>query len=308
MITTVTLNVAVDKSYVVDELRKGEVMRVRKCTNTPGGKGLNVARVIKSCGEDVIATGFIGGHTGALVEDLLKKEQVPFDFTHTLSETRTCINVLDKKGTSTEFLEPGGEISKKEIEDFLERFEKLISISDVVTISGSVPKGVRTDFYVKLITMVKEKGKKVILDTSGDLLKEGIKACPTIIKPNRDEVRELFNLAEDSWDLIIERAKELQSSCVEMVVVSLGKDGALLVTEDAMYHGKPPSIIPINTVGSGDSMVAAFAIGLMKQFPVEDMLRYAISLSAASTLTMKTGSFQEEDRKRIYEEVTITRL
>ncbi len=107
MITTVTLNVAVDKAYVVESFDVGHVSRVQKCTNTPGGKGLNVAKVAKLCGEEVLATGFVGGHAGAYVEDMLDKIQVPNDFVHTASETRSCINILAADGSSTEFLEPG---------------------------------------------------------------------------------------------------------------------------------------------------------------------------------------------------------
>ncbi|WP_316569171.1 1-phosphofructokinase [Neobacillus sp. YIM B06451] len=308
MITTVTLNVAIDKSYVIDELKPGQVMRVQQCTKTPGGKGLNVARVIKLCGEEVLATGFVGGHAGAYIEDLLREQQIRFDFSHTAQETRTCINILDSNWNSTEFLEPGEPVTEAELQDFLGKFAAVIEKSDVITISGSAPKGVGTDIYAKLVSIVKEKGKKVILDTSGGLLKEGIKACPTIIKPNREEVEALLNISVDDFVALVDGAKRLQQKGIEMVVVSLGKEGALLVTEDAVYHGKPPKLNPVNTVGSGDSMVAAFAVGLARNLPVEDMLRYAISVSAANTLTMTTGSFKEEDRQNLYHQVTINRL
>jgi tagatose 6-phosphate kinase len=308
MITTVTLNVAIDKSYVIDELKTGEVMRVQKCSKTPGGKGLNVARVIKLCGEEVVASGVVGGHSGAYVEDLLKEQEIEFNFAYTASETRTCINVLDREGNSTEFLEPGEPITQTELEDFLDKFEKMIAKSDVITISGSVPKGVETDIYARLVALVREKGKKVILDSSGDLLKEGIKACPTMIKPNRDEIKSLLNQSADDWDGLIAGARKLQRSGIEFVVVSLGTDGAIVVTADAIYHGKPPIIQPINTVGSGDSMVAAFAVGLAREYSIEEMLRYAIAVSAANTLTMITGSFKEEDMNMLYDQVSITRL
>ncbi|RSK53251.1 1-phosphofructokinase [Bacillus canaveralius] len=307
MITTVTLNVAIDKSYVIEELKKGEVMRVLKCTKTPGGKGLNVARVIKLCGEEVLATGFVGGHSGAYVEDLLKEQKIEYDFSHTAFETRTCINVLDREGNSSEFLEPGEPITQEELNDFLGKFEKIIDTSNIITISGSVPIGVDTDIYSKLVTMVKEKGKKVILDTSGELLKEGIKACPTMIKPNRDEVQALLNISVANWDELVNGARKLQRMGIEIVAVSLGTDGALVITKDAIYHGKPPRIQPVNTVGSGDSMVAAFAVGLARGYTIEDTLRYAIAVSAANTLTMTTGSFNEEDMEKLYDQVSITR-
>lgn len=306
MITTVTLNVAIDKAYKIKELNKGEVMRVLKCNNTPGGKGLNVARVIKLLGEDVLATGFVGGHSGAYVEDMLKEQEVPNDFFHIASESRVCINVLEDNGTSTEFLEPGEGVKPQEICNFVEKFEKIVNKSEVITISGSAPKGVNSDIYAKLITMTKEKGKKVILDTSGDLLKEGIKACPTMIKPNKDEIESLFGVSVNNRQDLIDYAKKIQELGIDQVVVSLGADGAIVVTKDGTVHGKPPKIIPVNTVGSGDSMVAALAVGLARGYDIEESLRYAVAVSAANTLTMTTGFFKKQDMESIYKNVRIT--
>jgi tagatose 6-phosphate kinase len=308
MITTVTLNVSIDKAYVINQLNKGEVMRVIKCTNTPGGKGLNVARVIKLCGEEVLATGFVGGHAGAYVEDKLKEQQVPCDFQHTNTETRSCINILENDGTSTELLEAGEPVTQEEVNAFLQKFDEIIDKSEVITISGSAPKGVDTGIYAAMVRKVKEKGKKVILDTSGQLLKEGIKACPTMIKPNSDEIEALLGVPAANREELIENARRLQSMGIEIVVVSLGAEGALVVTKDAVYHGKPPKITPVNTVGSGDSMVGAFAVGFARGYAIEEALRYAVSVSAANTLTMTTGNFNEDDRKAIYEKVTVTRL
>lgn len=308
MITTVTLNVAIDKAYVIEELKKGEVMRVLKCTNTAGGKGLNVAKVIKLCGEEVLATGIVGGHTGTYVEDMLNKQHVANDFLHTSTVTRSCINILESDGTSTEFLEPGDPITQDEVEDFISKFKEIVDRSDVVTISGSAPKGVGEDIYAKLVRIVKEKDRKVILDTSGEFLKEGIKACPTMIKPNKDEIEALLGISVNNRADIIEGAKKLQNMGIEVVVVSLGEDGALVVTKDAVYHGKVPKITTVNTVGSGDSMVAAFAVGFARGYNTEESLKYAVAVSAANTLTMETGSFKNEDMKLLYEEATITRL
>ena len=195
MITTITLNVAIDKAYQVDAFVTGEVNRVRKCTNTPGGKGLNVAKVAKISGEEVAASGFLGGHAGAYVEDMLKAEGVTCDFVHTRNETRSCINILADDGSTTEFLEPGAEIYPEELQQFLDKFPQIVERSDVITISGSVPKGIGPDMYGKLIAMAKEKGKKVILDTSGELLKQGIEAKPTMIKPNTDEIQALLGIS-----------------------------------------------------------------------------------------------------------------
>jgi len=306
MITTVTLNVAIDKAYVIGEFKQGEVMRVLKCTNTAGGKGLNVSKVAKLCGEEVLATGFVGGHAGAYVEQMLNEEHVKNDFVHTDKETRSCINVLAEDGTSTEFLEPGEPLSEAEAKEFLTRFAAMIDKSDVITISGSVPRGLPDDIYRQMIEAIKEKGKQVILDTSGKLLEEGIKAAPTMIKPNSDEISALLGVDITNRDELIANGKKLQAKGIKYVVISLGGDGALVITHDHVYHGQPPKITPVNTVGCGDSMVAAFAVGLARKYDIEECLKYAVSVSAANALTMATGHFEEEDRKRLYAQAVVT--
>lgn len=308
MITTITLNVAIDKAYQVDTFEKGRVNRVKKCTNTAGGKGLNVAKVAKISGEEVVASGFVGGHAGAYVEDMLKAEGVVSDFVHTKNETRSCINILAADGSSTELLEPGAEVYPEEIQEFLDKFPQIVEKSDVITISGSVPRGIGADMYGKLIAMAKEKGKKIILDTSGELLKKGIQAKPTMIKPNTDEIQALLGISVNNREEVIAGARKLQKMGIEVVVVSLGSDGALVVSDEGVYQGKPPKIQPVNTVGCGDSMVAAFAVGFARGYGLEETLKYAVAVSAANALTMATGNYKPEDRDRILSQVTIEKI
>ena len=296
MITTITLNVAVDKAYVIGKLTDHTVMRVNRCTNTAGGKGLNVAKVVHLCGEEVQATGFVGGFNGAYVEDMLKKQNIPSRFVHVQGETRSCINVLDEDGGSTEFLEPGEPIRPEEVQEFLDQFDDIIADSSVVTISGSVPKGVDVTMYAKLIEKIKAQGKKVVLDTSGALLKESIKACPTMVKPNTDEIEDLLGIKVTHHKDLVEGAEKLDEMGIPVVVVSLGGDGALVVSDEGVFRGQPPKIEVVNTVGCGDSMTAAFAVAFARGLSVQEALRYAIAVSAANAMTMETGSFREEDR------------
>ncbi|WP_434793995.1 Tagatose-6-phosphate kinase [Terrisporobacter petrolearius] len=309
MITTVTLNVSIDKAYKIKGcVESGKVIRVLECNNTAGGKGLNVSRVASLCGEEVLATGFVGGHCGALAEELLEKDNIKNKFTHVKSETRSCINILDENNVSTEFLEKGESISDEEINAFLDDFDKIIEDSNVITISGSAPQGVPTNIYTTLINMIKAKNKKVILDASGDLLKEGIKALPTMIKPNSEEMENLLNVSINNEEEVIKNAIKLHESGIELVVVSLGSDGALLVCKDGVYHGKPPKIEVVNTVGCGDSMVAAFAVAMERGYSNIDSLKYAISISAANAMTFSTGSFNSEDVDNIFENTQINKI
>lgn len=309
MITTVTLNVSIDKAYKIKGcVESGKVIRVLECNNTAGGKGLNVSRVASLCGEEVLATGFVGGHCGALAEELLEKDNIKNKFTHVKSETRSCINILDENNVSTEFLEKGESISDEEINAFLDDFDKIIEDSNVIAISGSAPQGVPTNIYTTLINMIKAKNKKVILDASGDLLKEGIKALPTMIKPNSEEMENLLNVSINNEEEVIKNAIKLHESGIELVVVSLGSDGALLACKEGVYHGKPPKIEVVNTVGCGDSMVAAFAVAMERGYSNIDSLKYAISISAANAMTFSTGSFNSEDVDNIFENTQIKKI
>lgn len=184
MITTVTLNASIDKAYhMTEKIENGTVMRVAKTDNSAGGKGLNVVRVIKLCGVDSKATGLVGGFNGQYLESLLDADGINHEFGHIQGETRSCINILDPGYGSTEYLEGGCNVTKEEA-DFLNKFPEIIKDSDVVTISGSAPKGMGKDIYQKLIKVIKDQGKQVILDTSGEYLEKGLESQPTMVKPN----------------------------------------------------------------------------------------------------------------------------
>lgn len=309
MITTVTLNVSVDKAYrIAGSIQPGTVARVLECTNTAGGKGLNVARIVDFCGEEVIAAGFAGGFNGEYVKSLLAQDGIRHCFTNTKSETRSCINILAEDKTSTEYLEPGASVDEKEVQKFLEDFDEIIAKSEVITISGSIPKGVPTDIYEVMISKIKEKGKKVILDTSGEYLREGIKAGPTMIKPNNEELEVLLGIHITDRIQTINAARKLMENGITYVVVSLGKDGALLVCEDGVFHGKPPVLEAKNTVGCGDSMVGAFAVAMKRKFSMDTALAYAVAVSAANAIHPETGHIKKEDVEKIFPKVTVERI
>ena len=207
MILTVTLNAAIDKRYVVEGFRVGEVNRVKECAYTPGGKGLNVSKPASIAGAEVVATGFVGGHAGHYIEDSLKPFGIRSEFYHLADESRSCINIWDEVNhVQTEFLEPGFTVTEEDFVNFEEKFKGLVAKADVVSMSGSVPKGLDGRAYQRLVKICKEAGKPVILDTSGNLLEMGIEACPTMIKPNIDEIRMLTGKACDHLEDMVEAA------------------------------------------------------------------------------------------------------
>ena len=309
MILTVTLNAAIDKRYVVDDFKAGEVNRVRECSYVPGGKGLNVSKPASIYGAEVVATGFVGGHAGNYIEDALKPFGIKSAFYHIDAESRSCINIWDEVNhVQTEFLEPGFTLTEKDFRGFEEKFRELVKDADVVAMSGSVPKGLDGTAYQKLIKIVKEAGKPVILDTSGKLLEMGIKATPTLIKPNIDEIRMLTGKHCDDINDIIEAAKSIHADGVEIVAVSLGADGSLAVGEEGIFRAIVPKIDAVNTVGCGDSMIAGFALGLSEGLSLPETLRRASAISAAAAMREETGFFIMEDMKKLLPQIEIKKL
>lgn len=309
MITTVTLNASIDKAYhMTQKIENGTVMRVAETHNSAGGKGLNVARVVKLCGSDTKAAGFVGGYNGQYLESLLDSDGISYEFEHINGETRSCINILDPGYGSTEYLEGGCEVTAEEETSFLERFPGIIRNSDVVTISGSAPRGMGRDIYQKMIRIVKKLGRKVILDTSGEYLKRGLESLPTMVKPNKDEIEMLFDIKVRSQEDVIGYAQKIYEKGIPYVVISLGGEGALLVCKKGIYQGKPPRIEVVNTVGCGDSMVGAFAVALERNMEPEDALKFAVAVASANALSSNTGTFDPAKRDEISQNVKIIKL
>ena len=309
MILTVTLNAAIDKRYVVEGFRTGEVNRVKECTYVPGGKGLNVSKPASIYGAEVVATGFAGGHAGAYIEDALKPFGIRSAFYHVDAESRSCINIWDEVNqVQTEFLDPGFTLTEEDFAGFEAKFRQLVQEAKVVAMSGSVPKGLDGTAYQRLVKIVKDAGIPVILDTSGKLLEMGIEAIPTMIKPNIDEIRMLTGKRCDDISEIIEAARAIHERGVKIVAVSLGADGSLAVGDDGIFRARVPKIDAVNTVGCGDSMIAGFALGLSKGLPLEETLRLASAISAAAAMREETGFFVMEDMEKLLPQIEITRL
>lgn len=309
MILTVTLNAAIDKRYVVENYQVGEVNRVKECAYVAGGKGLNVSKTAAIAGAEVLATGFVGGHAGAYITEAVEKQGVATDFIQVKGESRSCINIYDTVNkTQTEFLEPGVVVSEEEQRAFYLKFDQLLAKCDVVAMSGSVPKGIGTDMYPKLVAMAKAAGKKIIVDTSGALLEETVKAKPNMVKPNIDEIRLLTGKQILGREELIEAGIELQKSGIERVVISLGADGSLMFVEEGVYQAVVPKIDAVNTVGCGDCMTAGFAISFEQGMSPEEALRFASATSAASAMREETGYFETEDMKALFDQIEIKKL
>ncbi|MTI66847.1 MAG: 1-phosphofructokinase [Firmicutes bacterium] len=308
MITTITLNPSIDTRYMLDDFEKNGVFRAKKVHKTPGGKGLNVARVIKQLDKSVKTTGFLGGKSGDFIKESLDTLNIENSFIKIKNDTRSCIAILSKDGGQTEVLEPGPEVFKKEIDNFLLEYENLLLESDVICASGSLPKNIPSDMYKKLIEKAKSKDVKFILDTSGEALKKGISASPYLIKPNKEELEGIFKVKINSQKELIDYGKKLSKSGIEIVVISLGKKGAIVINKDKTYKVNLPKVNVVNPVGSGDSMVAGFAIGIKRGLNTKKLIEFASICGTANAMEDETGKVNLDNIKRLENKIEVKEI
>lgn len=309
MILTVTLNASIDKLYLVQSFAPRTVMRVQEVRNTAGGKGMNVSRVAAKLGEDVTAMGFVGGHMGQYFESLITQPSIRKAFTQVSAELRSCINCWDlSRGESTECLEPGAPVTQMEVERFTQDFIAALPAADVVTLSGSAPKGVPADFYAKLVRLSREAGKCILLDASGDFLRQAVLAKPDFVKPNTDEIAQWVGFCPQTPEEHLRAVRLMRQSGITVAALSMGSQGVLVASPEGVFHGIPPRLTPQNTVGCGDSMVAGFAVGMARGLDIAEQIRLAVGVSAASALSLGTGDYDEGDLQAILPQVEILQL
>jgi tagatose 6-phosphate kinase len=293
-VLTVTLNAAIDKRYDVTGVRVGEVQRVSRVRAGAGGKGLNVARGARLCGQAVVATGFVAGFAGQFITSQVEKQGIRNEFISVPGESRTCINIIDAGGTSTEFLEPGVTVDATALALLVARFEALLGEVDVVTLSGSAPSGCPDDVYVAFVDAARRAGRRVILDTSGALLRAGLAARPTVVKPNREELAALTGTDLPDLAAVVAAARALCAQGPEWVVVSLGSQGAVAVHSAQAVQVFAPRVAVVNPVGCGDVLVAGLATGLAAGQSVDAALPYAVRVAAAAAAHPETGCFDPD--------------
>ncbi|HEK9989819.1 TPA: tagatose-6-phosphate kinase [Streptococcus equi subsp. zooepidemicus] len=291
MILTVTLNPSIDISYPLNRLTLDTVNRVDRTTKTAGGKGLNVTRVLAEAGQSVVATGFIGGKLGDFVIHQLQEQGISNQFFKIKGETRNCIAVLHE-GMQTEILEAGPYIDMDEAEGFLNHMSIIAKQFDVLTFSGSLPKGLAAHYYQDLITMARAYGSKVVLDCSGAPLKAVLagKDKPTVIKPNLEELEDLIGqpVTLDEERLISLLSQPLFEG-IEWIIVSLGAQGAFAKHHNRFYRVTIPKIEVVNPVGSGDATVAGIAWALAEGDDDETLLKKANVLGMLNAQETRTG-------------------
>lgn len=307
MILTLTLNPSVDISYPLEQFYLDTVNRVTKTSKTAGGKGLNVTRVLSEFGEEVLASGFLGGALGQFIEEQLTEGQIDQSFLKIKGETRNCIAILHE-GQQTEILEQGPTIDKKEAEDYKTHLLKLFKRANVIAMSGSLPKGLNTNYYADIVKLANEQGLPTILDSSGQSLKEVLLSedKPTVIKPNIDELSQLLNyqVKENIEDLKEAVSKPIFNG-IEWIIVSLGSKGAFAKHHQTFYKVNIPKIEVVNPVGSGDSTVAGIASGLVHQQSDKDLLKKANAFGMLNAMEHQTGHINVDKFNEIFKQIEV---
>ncbi|MER5503833.1 1-phosphofructokinase family hexose kinase [Streptomyces sp. NPDC002766] len=303
MILTVTLNTALDITYRVRGLRPHASHRVSEVTERPGGKGLNVARVLAALGHEVTVTGFTGGATGRSVQEQLTGTPGVVDALVPVGgPTRRTIAVVDERtGDTTQLNEPGPTVTPAEWAAFQEVYEDLLPSMSAVALCGSLPPGVPVGAYAGLVRTARAAGVPVLLDTSGEPLRRGVAARPDLIKPNADELAELTGSHEP-----LRATQDARRRGARAVVTSLGRDGLLAVTPEGRWRAVPPTHIHGNPTGAGDSAVAGLLSGLVQSLPWPDRLARAVALSAATVLAHTAGEFDHDTYEELRGRVTVT--
>ncbi len=308
MITTVTLNPAIDKSIFIDGFQLGRVNRVNKSRLEAGGKGINVSKVLKVLGEDSIATGFLGGETGTWIDNCLKSKGIKTDFVVTNEETRTNIHIIDhKKSIITEINDQGKLLQDNYLKELQVKIKNLAKCSEVMVFSGSLPSEMPKTTYRDLLKIANGCGSKTILDTEGESLLYSIEAKPYMIKPNIHELENTLKVKFDNEVDIINHCKSFIDRGVTILVVSMGEEGALLITKDSVLKAEKIKVEVNNTVGAGDSMVATFAYGIKKGFDLEETFKMAIA-TATLSVSKEITFLHKEEIQSYMKKVRMTKL
>lgn len=306
MIYTVTLNPAIDKTVVVENLTPGGVNRIRSIRADVGGKGINVSKCLKTLGCPSTAAAFWGGTAGQRGMDFLAEQGIGSLPVAVAGDTRTNLKIIDPvRGENTDINEPGPIISPDHVAELLAKLDGSVKPGDILILSGSVPGGCEPTIYRDMIARYRARGAKVCLDADGEAFRLGLTAIPSLVKPNREELERYMGKTLAAMENVIGAAEQLLHSGIEEVVVSLGADGAILLREGLCLRAEGLQVPVGSTVGAGDSMVAALAFGMERGMEPAERLRLAVAISAASVMCSGTQAPERETIENLYTKVCV---
>ena len=309
MIYTVTLNPALDKTVEIPGMALDTVNRITAMRTDPGGKGINVSKVIAKLGGTSVALALLGGGTGRAIADALEEMGLRCELQFVEGETRTNLKVVDPVNhTNTDLNEPGISVTPAVLDGLLDRLIGLLQPGDLVVLSGSLPKGAPGDTYYTWVARCKEAGAKVFLDADGALLAEGLRAAPDLVKPNQDELSRLVGHPLETVEALTDAAGALLADGVQKVVVSMGGKGALYVTRDTVLYAEGLKVPVGSTVGAGDSVVAALAVAETQGLSLEDTVRLSTATGAANVMCSGSQAAERSVIEELMPQVVFHRL
>ncbi|WP_404383007.1 1-phosphofructokinase family hexose kinase [Caenispirillum salinarum] len=306
-ILTLTLNPALDVNASVDRLEPDRKLRTDAPRMDPGGGGINVARVATRLGADVTAWALLGGPTGQMLADLLEGEGVRLVRCETDGATRLSfkVRVTEEDDAQYRFVPPGPEVDAAQADAILRSIDECMKGVDWVVLSGSLPPGLGPDFIGRITELVRGRGARLILDTSGPALEAGLEAGVWLVKPDRHETQDLAGEDLPDDDALAAYARRMiERGAAQVVIATLGAEGALVVTADAAMRLRPPDVKQVSAVGAGDSFVAALVAALADGRAVEDAARAGVAAAAAAVTTTDTRLARAEDIERLTADVT----
>lgn len=303
MIYTVTLNPSIDYIVHVDKLEIGGLNRMSSDLKLPGGKGINVSRILKRIGLESTALGFMGGFTGSFITEWLHSESIITNFTTINSDTR--INIKLKAAEETEINGAGPSIRAKEMTELKKQFD-LLSEEDIVILSGSTPASLPKGFYAELIQLITARGARFVIDTTGEDLKQSLKDQPLLVKPNNHELAELYQTEFHTVEDILPYGKTLLDEGATYAIVSMAGDGALLFSKEGIFRSNVLKRPLKNSVGAGDSMIAGFVGKFSETNDPIEAFKWSVACGSATAFSddLASAAFINE----LLDEVRITQL
>lgn len=285
MVFTVTLNPAIDKTVVIPGFQPGKVNRIQSLRADAGGKGINVSKCLKQLSVESVAAGIFAGSAGDTLLAMLDETGISTLSVSVAGQSRTNTKIIDpEQKLNTDINEPGPQVPAQSLTLLRDEIGRRITPGDAVVLSGSLPAGAPDTLYRDWIACFRDLGAKVFLDADGAALVQGVQASPWLVKPNDAELSRLVGRNLETREDLRKAGEALLKTGIREVVISLGGEGALFLSEETKFQAKALKVPVQSTVGAGDSMVAAMVCGYVNQLPRENVIRLAVAMGAASCM------------------------
>lgn len=309
MIVTVTLNPAIDQTLVLDRFVAGDTLRVKSSRLDPGGKGINVSRVVRELGGESIAMGFAPGGLGRYIEQTLKDDGVECSFVHTKGETRTNITIVDEaRHMHTILSDPGPQTDGRFVEQLLTKLRKRLRANDWLVLAGSIPPPLSPEIYTEIVSMARENWVHTVVDADGPALAAGVAGRPEMVKGNRRELERLLGRRLGDEKSTLEAARVLREKAIRMAVVTRGREGAVAICDDGSWRSLAPRVRAVSAVGSGDAFLAGIVLSLSRGDSMEEALRLGVAAGTACVLTPGTELCHRREVDILLNRVRVQRI